>query len=401
VGDAEAVRREPFLTTTRVSEEVAELLPEVRLASAEFVASLEAGPVRLAPVLGTKCRDCEFRIGAGVEPSGWTECWGPRADVSPHVLDLYRSPPLVDELIAAGVTSLLDVPEDRLVTRSGAVGASNERQLIQIEHTRRGTEWIGSCLGPTLAGLRYPLHFIDFEAAGIAIPHHAGMRPYGRVAFQWSCHTLREPGGAFEHREWINVDDLWPNHEFARTLREAIGTEGSVLTWSHFERSVLLGIAAELEPMGRCDADLAAWLREALSTDGASPRLVDLYRLCLEAYFHPGMGGRASIKVVLDALWKASPEMRRRFAELQGCEGDPLLGPYAALPPILINGTERLVHEGTAAIRAYEAMMYGVERDDPEARAAWRDLLLQYCRLDTLAMVLIWEHWMRATGLSR
>jgi hypothetical protein len=51
-------------------------------------------------------------------------------------------------------------------------------------------------------------------------------------------------------------------------------------------------------------------------------------------------------------------------------------------------------------VRAYEAMMYGVERTDEVARRAWRELLLQYCKLDTLSMVLIFDHWRRATGLA-
>jgi hypothetical protein len=42
-------------------------------------------------------------------------------------------------------------------------------------------------------------------------------------------------------------------------------------------------------------------------------------------------------------------------------------------------------------------MAYGVERDDPAAVAKWSRLLLEYCKLDTLAMVLIWEHWARIT----
>lgn len=43
------------------------------------------------------------------------------------------------------------------------------------------------------------------------------------------------------------------------------------------------------------------------------------------------------------------------------------------------------------AIQAYEAMMYGVERHDHAAKRAWRELLLQYCKLDSLSMVLIFE----------
>ena len=71
-------------------------------------------------------------------------------------------------------------------------------------------------------------------------------------------------------------------------------------------------------------------------------------------------------------------------------------GPYQALPPLIIDGTRCEVAEGTGAMRAYEAMMYGVEVCAPEIRAAWRALLLEYCKLDTLAMLLIWEHWERA-----
>jgi len=40
--------------------------------------------------------------------------------------------------------------------------------------------------------------------------------------------------------------------------------------------------------------------------------------------------------------------------------------------------------------------LYGHHRNDMEFRDAQRDLLLQYCKLDTAAMVIIWKHWMNA-----
>ena len=52
------------------------------------------------------------------------------------------------------------------------------------------------------------------------------------------------------------------------------------------------------------------------------------------------------------------------------------------------------------AMIAYQEMMYGARRDDPAVRDAWRGLLLQYCSLDTLSMVLIFEHWRRIVGLA-
>ena len=74
---------------------------------------------------------------------------------------------------------------------------------------------------------------------------------------------------------------------------------------------------------------------------------------------------------------------------------------YETLPPLVIAGVEQAVREGTGAVRAYHGMLYGSEKHDAEARDAWRRLLLQYCELDTLAMVMVWRHWRRAAGLDR
>ena len=48
------------------------------------------------------------------------------------------------------------------------------------------------------------------------------------------------------------------------------------------------------------------------------------------------------------------------------------------------------------AMRAYQDMMYGKTRDDPETKAKWKALLLQYCELDTIAMLVVWACWERA-----
>jgi hypothetical protein len=48
-------------------------------------------------------------------------------------------------------------------------------------------------------------------------------------------------------------------------------------------------------------------------------------------------------------------------------------------------------------MRAYQEMMYGADKHDPLVRAKWGELLRRYCALDTLSMVLIFEHWRRLT----
>jgi hypothetical protein len=111
------------------------------------------------------------------------------------------------------------------------------------------------------------------------------------------------------------------------------------------------------------------------------------------------MKGRTSIKVVMDALWKSDPQMCAQFTEWTGLPASESTDPYSALPAITINGKEQDVREGTGAMRAYEEMMYGVELENADAKAAWAQLLRQYCELDTLSMVLIFEHLKRATNV--
>ncbi len=54
---------------------------------------------------------------------------------------------------------------------------------------------------------------------------------------------------------------------------------------------------------------------------------------------------------------------------------------------------EEPVREGAGAMRAYQEMLYGVSRHNEALKEQWRRLLLQYCELDTAAMVMVWANW--------
>ncbi len=115
-----------------------------------------------------------------------------------------------------------------------------------------------------------------------------------------------------------------PNAAFARSLAQAIGPSGTVLTWSSFESSILKTVRDELTARDLLDAEPARLF--ALvddSASGSSARVLDMHRLAATEYFHPGMGGRTSIKVVLDALWRSDADMRSQFFALTGKRGDP------------------------------------------------------------------------------
>ena len=221
------------------------------------------------------------------------------------------------------------------------------------------------------------------------------MRTYGLTAFQWSCHTVASDGQKPVHTEWLNRTDVWPNREFAESLRAAIGDKGDVLTWSHFEGTTLKQIIPELELFGHDVPDLVEWMKDVCEN-----RIVDLHQWALRDFYHPGMRGRTSIKVVLDALWKSDAVMRKQFEDWTGLVADESQDPYASLPPVEIGGTMQDVHEGTGAMRAYQEMMYGAEKNDPAVADMWSGLLKRYCELDTLSMVLILEHWRRCVALA-
>jgi hypothetical protein len=390
-GDPAAIVPGEFLTIRDVSSEVDELMPEIVASTKRLVALYDGDAVRREQEpISWHCRGCEFRISDDHERNGFRECWGDLAKPDPHIFDLYHlgsvkidGEQLGSQLIAGGKTSLYDVPTTLLTSRRAA------RQLVQIEYSRGDAPWIGSGLAPALASLQWPLHFIDFETSLLAVPYHRGMHPYEQVAFQWSCHTLRDPDATPEHREWLNTVDAWPSGKFLVALREAVGDAGAILTWSPYEEGVFRRIRSQLERYHLAEPSLIAWL------DAALDRVVDLHKICVESFFHPAMRGRTSIKVVLDALWKSDARLRERCVEWTGSSSDPAVGPYQGLPTISIDDRVLDVADGTGAMQAYTAMLYGAERNDPAICAAWRELLLRYCKLDTMAMVLIWDYWRR------
>ena len=410
LGDPAALAQDHFLGFVDASAEVEELLAQpapdgVEATALRLAQAVQAGSLRALPIVrGVHCRNCEFRNAATRpdEKDGFRECWGALADASPHVLDLFRIDLLggkggagLGSLLDRGVSGLRDIPLEIL----GKDSVTARRQREQILSVRSGKEWRGPGLAPALAELRPPYHFVDFETSRMAVPYHARMHPYEQVAFQFSCHTLADRGSAtLPHREWINDRDRWPNVEFAEALRTAIGNDGQMLVWSDHERSALREIMEQIRKYGKGPKDLADWIEPLTTPHDKGGRTVDLYDICRLHYFHPAMGSKTSIKAVLKAIWQENDSLHAHpwFTGYLRRDGDKVMSPYEALPAIdLGDGGSTVVRDGTGAMRAYQDMVYGLRRTDEQYRSACRKVLLQYCKLDTLAMVMVWVHWMR------
>ena len=399
------LRTDGILDYLDVTEDVLKLQAGIKAKANAFIKILTDGITDTDYSLNKGCKACEFNTKA-IEPNGYKECWSEMAYTQPHIFDLYFGGAIghytkgwyLDELISQNKSSLYDVDPERLRNRKGELGSRGDRQIIQIENTRLGTEWISSDLTQQIREFKFPLHFIDFETYTGALPFHQGMRPYELLAFQWSCHTIKSPGATPIHNEWIMTSEGFPNFEFAISLMKLIGNSGTPFMWAPHENTVLRTILNQMEIFGYSNSKLATWLKGITKDDnaGREGRLVDMNRLTQHYYFHPYMAGRTSIKKVLPAIWNHNPYLHEvpHFKDyaLTNFEGG-IVDPYDTLiAGIEFSDNDDVVKGGTDAMRAYQRIRFdgsiSVEHKEEIKRQ-----LLQYCKLDTMAMVIIAHHW--------
>jgi len=201
----------------------------------------------------------------------------------------------------------------------------------------------------------WPRYYLDFETIGLAVPRWKGVRPYVQVPFQWSCHIHHEDG-RMEHVEFLDVSGDDPRRACAEGLVKHIGADGILIAYNAgFEKRVIRELATMFP-------DLSDVLLEM------NERFVDLLPITRKAYYHPSQKGSWSIKAVLPAL---VPELN--YADLDGVQ----------------NGGDAQL----AWIQAASA--------DPQHRKEIADHLLDYCKLDTLAMVKIVDALLERDELVR
>lgn len=407
------LQKDNLLTLVQVDEDVKKIMPEIINRSNLFIEIIQSGIKPEHYSINKNCKGCEFNLEAEVLKNGYRECWQELSDIDPHIFDLYfggaignnKSGWYLDELISKRKVSFWDLDVDRFRDSKGNFGARGQRQFLQFENTKSNTEWISPELTTELRNLKYPLHFIDFETYLGAIPHHRGMRPYELVAFQWSCHTIKSPDSEPTHSEFLNTDYDFPNFRFAESLMKQIGTDGTPLMWTPFENSILRNILEQMNIYGYKNGELEGWLTNITKdkTQNREGRFVDLNDFTLQYYFHPDMKGKTSIKKVLPAIWNNNKYLHSfpSFKKYVTDAGSSL-NPYDTLAPVIGElESEEVVKDGTGAMKAYHELMFGSLSESKEKKEQLKQLLLQYCELDTMAMVIIWKYWMDKCGLTK
>lgn len=423
-----------ILTLIDVEVYITKLLPEIENEINVLLPSLNGEIVKIEVPLNKKCFKCEYSVtDENHLSSGFDECWKDMPNPKFHIKYLTRvgsqskSVKAMDLLIQKKKISF-----DDIVGLLGE-GTSDTRRKIQIEYTKKNEEFINPQLKRELESFKYPLHFIDFETSRAALPYHKGMRPYEQITFQWSCHTIKNPGAEPTHGEWLNLETIFPNFKFAEELMAYMNRNGGIGTpfmWSHYENTTLRDIYIQMIKSEYKNEELKSWLETIVKfrkrkdendlvpdhlceTEG---RFVDLNALTNQFYFHPLMQGKTSIKKVLPAVLSSiNSERIRKWLEnfspgislYEKDENGIPKDPYKPLPPLEIyEEAERLaavseddvyVNEGTGAMRAYEDLMIGLNKGNENTKQRYAEALLRYCKLDTLAMVIIWEYWNNKT----
>jgi hypothetical protein len=422
-GDVDALRADHFLEFINVRECVDSLMEKVKTGALRMLDFLDGKMPELTPAISTgKCKTCEYR-DADVTRDGFSECWGDTPPRGNHIIDLYRVGNVGREFesevkvrIANRQFSLVDLPE-HFLDGGKSYEAPRRNQYAAVQ---TGKEVFTPQLADLFSEVTYPLIFMDFEASRIPVPYHAGMKPYELVAFQFSCHIIESPESTeLVHHEWLNLEDAYPNEEFLTNLRQVVGDTGTILVWSHYEASLLKNVREQLRDRDVLTEELEMWFTGVLGVKDASDtvipaRIVDLLKKSEAHYCHPDMKGSHSIKKVLDAVWSGAPDLWSHpwFKGYYATDASGgALDPYKTL--VSPNKFEYLgdsvdlededdyepgVTDGVGAMRAYQDMLFGLNRDNPEIRDSMRDSLLRYCELDTAAMVMIWEYWKQKTS---
>ena len=243
------------------------------------------------------------------------------------MLDLYdfRSAKKT-ELISSGILKLEQVTPDHITIKPGEDGLStSQRQWMQASG-----EWPGG--GPffldrprlrsEIAAWEFPLHFIDFETAMVAVPFTRERRPYSQVAFQFSHHVLHNDGRLEHQTQYLNANPgEFPNYAFLRALRNALHPlPGTIFRWAAHENTVLNAIRSQLTSDTAPPTDVTELIDfiDSVTTPlkgdkerRPGPRaMVDLCELAKRCFFHPDTAGSCSLKRVLPAVMKSSPVLQ-------------------------------------------------------------------------------------------
>ena len=246
------------------------------------------------------------------------------------------------KLYYQGILSIDDVPDNFHLGKNATLQIKHHKSKeIKIDK-----EKIKKFLGT----IKYPINFFDFETFQNAVPRFDKQKPYAQMPFQYSLHILHEDG-TLEHKEHLGDENSDPRRALSLQMLQEITPTGSIIAYNKsFEQTQIKNLAL---------------LNEELSDEllALNNRFIDLaHPFQYKHYYNPNFNGKYSIKVVLPTLFPNDDELDyKKLGSIQN--GGDAMDTFANL--YLLKDKSQLAE---------------IKKD-----------FLAYCRLDTLAMVRIWE----------
>lgn len=242
-------------------------------------------------------------------------------------------------LYNAGYRTVAEIPEKNTLDKNAN---------IHIAAVKKGEVFINTdAIRKFLNKISYPLFFMDFETFMPAVPLYDGTKPYQHLPFQYSLHYKKDKDAALEHFYFLAEQGADPRKSFLENLLKHTSNPGTILAYDALmERNVLKGLKNDF-PEYAADIDLRL------------KRIVDLVQPFQErSYYHPAMKNSFSIKNLLPAL----------------------------VPDLSYNDLK--ISTGSIAMIAFEKLQ---TETDMFKILDIREQLLEYCKMDTLAMVKVFE----------
>ncbi|TYA53049.1 DUF2779 domain-containing protein [Formosa maritima] len=233
--------------------------------------------------------------------------------------------------------SILDIPLDfELSVIQQAQVESVRKELVLINKSR---------IQQTLNNLKFPLHFVDYETFPTAVPKLDNMGPHNHLVFQVSIHTMKE-NGEITHFEWLG-SKLEQPIDMLKQMQDFTGLIGTFISWNApFEISR--------------NKDMLVWIPQFTEyLNYMNTHMFDLMNIFKTDYVDYRFHGSTSIKKVLPVL---CPQLS--YSDLE-------------------------VQDGTMALDTWGRMVSDPNFNEDVEQT--RKNLLEYCKLDTLAMVEIYK----------
>ena len=264
----------------------------------------------------------------------------------PSVFDLYRlASSKKFEYYNDGLLSFED-----LLAR-GVIKNKHQLRQMQFEAEKKDEPYVDKeGVRDFLSTLSYPIYFLDFESMQPIVPQFIGTKPYAQITFQYSLHYIEKEGGELMHKEFLAESGTDPRRALAQKLCEDIPKNVCVTAYNKsFECGRIKELAETFPDLAEHLMNIHDNIRDLLAPFQSG------------YYYNRAMGGSYSIKSVLPALFPDDPSLD--YHNLEG------------------------VHNGSEAMAIFPL----IAKMPPEEQKKARTDLLNYCKLDTYAMVKVWE----------